>query len=193
MGRHPSTDALRARVLAEALRLFAQRGYAATSTREIAGALGLTRAALYYHFPAKDDILAALLAPAIASLQGILADAAALPAPERRTPERRAELLRAYLDLVLGNLDLMWVFIQDPSAQARPPVQAAIPLHTTLGQLLTGTEHPDTAQRTRVRSAIGALHAAVGFPDPADDPTVVPRAALLAACGALGIAAPPER
>jgi len=44
-----------------ALEMFAERGYAGTSLREIAERLGVTKAAVYYHFPTKEDILASLL------------------------------------------------------------------------------------------------------------------------------------
>jgi AcrR family transcriptional regulator len=47
-----STD-LRARVLAEATRLFARRGYAATSMREVAEGARCTKPALYYYFQSK--------------------------------------------------------------------------------------------------------------------------------------------
>lgn len=53
--------------------LFATQGYAATSTRAIAHAVGIRQASLYYHFPSKEQILAELLAetvrPAIAYSQ----------------------------------------------------------------------------------------------------------------------------
>lgn len=47
-----------------ALRLFAAQGYAATSMRQIAEELEITKAALYYHFESKEDIVRAFLADA---------------------------------------------------------------------------------------------------------------------------------
>lgn len=47
-------------ILGAAERLFAERGYARTSMREIAAAVGLTDAALYRHFPSKRAILESL-------------------------------------------------------------------------------------------------------------------------------------
>lgn len=44
-----------------ALRLFAEQGYESTSMRQIAEELGFTKAALYYHFKSKEDIVRALL------------------------------------------------------------------------------------------------------------------------------------
>ena len=50
----------RDRILDVALDLFIEKGYDGTSLREIAERLGFTKAALYYHFEAKEDILMAL-------------------------------------------------------------------------------------------------------------------------------------
>ncbi len=43
-----------------ALELFTRQGYEATSLRQIAQALGITKASLYYHFPSKEAILRSL-------------------------------------------------------------------------------------------------------------------------------------
>jgi AcrR family transcriptional regulator len=50
----------RERILDVALDLFTEQGYDKTSLREIAERLGFTKAALYYHFASKQDILMAL-------------------------------------------------------------------------------------------------------------------------------------
>ncbi|MFD9942692.1 TetR/AcrR family transcriptional regulator [Nonomuraea sp. NPDC059023] len=55
--RSPSAE----RILRTAARLFAMHGYSATSTRDIAAAVGVQQPAIYKHFSAKDDILAALV------------------------------------------------------------------------------------------------------------------------------------
>jgi AcrR family transcriptional regulator len=53
----------RARILEVARRRFTEQGYEGTSLREIADDLGVTKAALYYHFQSKDEIMVALLEP----------------------------------------------------------------------------------------------------------------------------------
>jgi AcrR family transcriptional regulator len=63
-----SQPTTRERILEVASELFIDRGYEATSLREIAERLGFTKAALYYHFQSKEQILAALVEPA----QGIV-------------------------------------------------------------------------------------------------------------------------
>ena len=51
---------MRDRILDAALDLFIEHGYDGTSLREVAEQLGVTKAALYYHFASKDEILMAL-------------------------------------------------------------------------------------------------------------------------------------
>lgn len=56
-----STKSPREQILEAAARLFAGKGFAGTSTREIADAVGIRQASLYYHFAGKDEILTELL------------------------------------------------------------------------------------------------------------------------------------
>jgi AcrR family transcriptional regulator len=53
----PTQSSTRERILEIALELFTEQGYDKTSLRDIAERLGTTKAALYYHFARKEDIL----------------------------------------------------------------------------------------------------------------------------------------
>jgi AcrR family transcriptional regulator len=53
----------RQRILDVALDLFVEQGYEKTSLREIAERVGVTKAALYYHFQSKEDIVTTLHMP----------------------------------------------------------------------------------------------------------------------------------
>jgi AcrR family transcriptional regulator len=53
----------RVRILEVALDLFIERGYDKVSLREIAERVGVTKAALYYYFPSKEQILVTLVEP----------------------------------------------------------------------------------------------------------------------------------
>jgi AcrR family transcriptional regulator len=56
----PDAGSTKERILDVALELFTEKGFDATSLREIAERLGVTKAAIYYHFASKDEILMAL-------------------------------------------------------------------------------------------------------------------------------------
>ena len=91
----------RERIQAVAVRMFADRGYDNTSLREIAEELGVTKAALYYHFKTKEELVASLIGDIAAGLDEIIEWAADRP----RTPETRREVVRRFHALVYGHND----------------------------------------------------------------------------------------
>ena len=62
-----STRGTRARIQDVALELFTEQGYEKTSLREIAERLGVTKAALYYHFKSKDEIVTSFVEDRLAA------------------------------------------------------------------------------------------------------------------------------
>ena len=86
----------RARIQSVALELFAEQGYDKTSLREIAERLGVTKAALYYHFKSKEDIVTSLVEDYFGAIDELVAWGKTLP----KTPESRAEVLRRYYSIV---------------------------------------------------------------------------------------------
>ncbi len=178
---HPHGDQTRARILAVALELIADRGFAATSTREIAERLGFTKAALYYHFRTKDDLLAALAAPVMTELEELTARGRDGGLAERR------ELVVGYVGLVERHADLIRVLASDPSVKKSAGLHAAVPLFRRLSALLAGAPDPDVAQRTRVRAALSGVHGALVHARPDDDPEIIRQTAIDVACDALGL------
>ncbi|GGU17023.1 TetR/AcrR family transcriptional regulator [Nocardioides albus] len=67
-----------------AARLFVDRSFAGTSTREIAEAVGIRQASLYYHFANKDEILGELLEMTIRPALDSLDDLDPIESPESR-------------------------------------------------------------------------------------------------------------
>ena len=51
----------KSKILKISLKLFASKGYKATTVRDIAGAMGVKQSALYNHFKNKDEILETLV------------------------------------------------------------------------------------------------------------------------------------
>src|SRR3954447_690903 len=79
----------RAEIRQVAMELFTKQGYEATSLREIAERLGVTKAALYYHFPSKEDIVRSLFGDYLAALDELVAWATA----QHPGPHLRAEVM----------------------------------------------------------------------------------------------------
>lgn len=57
----PKSLRTRRRILDAAMRLFAERGYHASSNADVAEAAGLTRGAMLYHFPTREDLVEAAI------------------------------------------------------------------------------------------------------------------------------------
>ena len=173
----------RSRVLAVALDLIAEKGYAATTTRELSERLGFTKAALYYHFHTKEDLLVALVEPAVAELRELV------NMPARDGDEGRHDFLAAYVDLLLRHVEITRVLSQDRAVSASARLQAMNrPLYQALIERLTGQPTPDTTTMARVALALGGMRAAVVYLAPDADLEELRAGLLTAACGALGIA-----
>jgi len=87
----------RDRILAEAERLFASRGYAGTSLRQVADAVGVTPPNLYNHFRSKRALYESVLDRGIAPLMEILGRSQAESWSETATV-RMLEDVFSYLD-----------------------------------------------------------------------------------------------
>lgn len=159
-GRRTDT---RARIQRIALKLFAEQGYERTSMRQIAESVEVTKAALYYHFKTKDDILSGVLADFAAAVTELVAWGAEQPA----TADTRRELLRRYAELTLSGITSAARLLEEnePALQELPlaiEVRAQI---VALFDLLTGPGVLDgtggrPAATLRVKLAIAALHMA---------------------------------
>ncbi|QLE72861.1 TetR/AcrR family transcriptional regulator [Streptomyces rectiverticillatus] len=104
----------RERIQKTALDLFVSRGYEKTSLREIAEALGVTKAALYYHFKTKEDILSAISRDLGRPVDELIAWAEEQPA----TMETKRELLRRY-SVALGSAMPIYHILQENQATLR--------------------------------------------------------------------------
>jgi AcrR family transcriptional regulator len=108
----------RSRILDAALELFSEHGFDGTTLQQIADRLGVTKAALYYHFRSKDDLLQALVTPASAGLDQMLESHEALP----DTPARRRRFMEDYLDYLLLHRRLVAYMVRDLAILAHPAI-----------------------------------------------------------------------
>ncbi|MGZ4816964.1 MAG: TetR family transcriptional regulator [Terriglobales bacterium] len=78
--------------------LFWRRGYAATTTREIASAFGIQQASLYHHIANKEDLLYRIC---VSSLEPFIKDVPAAVEQAQRPPDRIRVLIHAHLTTLL--------------------------------------------------------------------------------------------
>ncbi len=154
MREHSDT---RQRIQEVALELFIDRGYEATSLREIAERLGVTKAALYYHFKSKEDIVASLLADRTEAIAEILEWGRSLP----RTDASRVQIIERYAaEMHASNHHRVMRFMERNQAALRdsPKSERARDLALAMIELITP---PGADLATRIRCAMGlfALHA----------------------------------
>lgn len=86
--RDGRTRDTRERIHTVALELFLSQGFAKTTMQDIADQLALTKAALYYHFPTKRDLIRSVVQPAMADINDFLTEMRRLGAPRRELLER---------------------------------------------------------------------------------------------------------
>jgi AcrR family transcriptional regulator len=106
---------MRDRILDVALELFNEQGYDKTSLREIAERLDVTKAALYYHFERKEDILLELHLRLHALGNDLLDQLDAL-GDDALAAAAWPQIVDAFIDQVLANRDLFLVHQRNQSA-----------------------------------------------------------------------------
>lgn len=101
--RNRDPEATRCAALDAAQRLFAEKGFAGTSMREIASRSGVSQPLIYYHFGSKEGLYSAvkerLMKEGLRSLLPAAGDSPNAAAP--------SGMIRAAYDFVSGNEDLM--------------------------------------------------------------------------------------
>lgn len=147
-------------MLAVALELFARRGVSGTSIQMIADELGVTKAAVYFQFNAKEDLLRAVIAPGIEEMRGLVEEAEA----QRRRSDQVETALSGIVDLVIKNSQVNAIVFADP-AVSRLAYEDPIlrDLTTRLDRLLTGPE-PDARALVATVMIGGGLMAATNDP-----------------------------
>lgn len=151
VGRRSDT---RERIQRVALELFIEHGYEKASLREIAERLDVTKAALYYHFRTKEDIVHSLVEDLVSALDELLAWGRTQPA----STATREELLRRFSKVVTGQFGPIMNFIQQ-NIPAVKKLGVMAPLAGKLRELfeLLCADLDDPAAELRTRLALVAL------------------------------------
>ena len=90
-----TSSTVRTSILQNAIRLFGDRGYAATAVRDICEAAGCKKPALYYHFQSKAGLYLSAVEEELRNLQTIVADSDGDSVRERLIQAHRAVMAHA--------------------------------------------------------------------------------------------------
>jgi AcrR family transcriptional regulator len=150
----PRTDT-RSRAQKVALELFAEQGYEKTSLREIAERLGVTKAALYYHFKSKEDIVHSFTEDYFAEIDALLDWAKDQP----RSDQTRHEVLDRYVGIVLDGSEVFRFLEQNrASVQTMEAGKERFArFRDRLDALVDILAGPEAPLRDRVRAASAVL------------------------------------
>lgn len=145
----------RERILDASLRLFAQRGVDATSLQTIADELGITKAAVYHHFQAKNQIILEVLREGLEGLEAAVATASLVEEPQARA----WVIVRALADLIVAHRPSYSVMMNDHTVEAvmrsEPHIAAIL---DGMEAALLGPE-PTSERRLAVAFFVAALNA----------------------------------
>jgi AcrR family transcriptional regulator len=142
----------RERIQQVALELFAEQGYERTSLREIAERLGVTKAALYYHFKSKEDIVRSFTEDYFSKLDALIAWGKEQP----RSAQTTREVFDRYTALLLDGGEV-FRFLQRNQATLHANEDGTknrfAQFLPRLNDLLDIVIGPDAPPRSRVRTS----------------------------------------
>lgn len=144
-----STDT-RDRIREVALGLFIRQGFSHTTLQDIADELGLTRAALYYHHPSKDHLIASLVQPAKDAIDVFLAQTESTLPPPR-------DLLEGFFDLNYRHRLILLALIRDPTGLGSVDAEGWVTELAAHAQRLLAGDDPTPERRIRAVVAINGL------------------------------------
>ncbi len=124
----------RADIVRAAGRLFHEKGYPATTIRDIAGAVGMRSGSPFYHFKTKQDMLGAVVLEGMHAIHQAVEKVAVSGKSSRATFEA---MLRAHLNQLLGEegRDFAATLLHE-SRHLNPEVSAEVVLHKDRYELM---------------------------------------------------------
>ena len=177
----PRPSDTKQRILDTARELFARKGVPKTSLQEIAGELGITKPALYYHFASREELIRSIMQPLIDDGETFVRGQEKLDEVQPRA------LLEGYFDFNLRHRsDIMLVLTELTTLTELGLVDTVLAWRERLTALLYGPS-PTLAEATRAVVALGGLQdCTIHFPHVPDGE--LRTAAVNAACATLGLA-----
>ncbi|MBE8521407.1 TetR/AcrR family transcriptional regulator [Amycolatopsis sp. H6(2020)] len=175
----PKPSDTKQRILDVARELFTTQGVQRTSLQDIADRLGITKPALYYHFPSREDLVRSIIQPLLDDGEEFLL------AQEARGDASARELIEGFFDFNHRHrAPVIMLLAEMPTLADLGLIDRVLGWRARLTELICGPE-PTLEQSARAVLALGGLQdICMQFPDaPVDE---LKAAAVAAALDALG-------
>jgi AcrR family transcriptional regulator len=162
-------------VLDAARRLFTEYGYDAASLQMIADEVGLTKAAVYYYFPTKIEILRAVIDVGVNQFDAVITDAATRTG--RRAQSRH--LIEGFVDVLISTRHVAGPKNSDPAIQREVDRSGQIQELQRRGLQVLFGDAPTAEQRVAYQFVLSVPEIMTALTDLGDDEL---RSALVTVC-----------
>ncbi|MEV4052856.1 TetR/AcrR family transcriptional regulator [Amycolatopsis sp. NPDC049688] len=156
----PKPSDTKQRILDVARDLFTTQGVQRTSLQDIADRLGITKPALYYHFPSRDDLVLSIVQPMLDDGEKFLLD------QEARGDAPVRELIEGFFEFNHRHRgDVIMLLAEMPTLADLGLIDRVLGWRTRLTALICGPS-PTLEQQARAILALGGLQdVCMQFPD----------------------------
>ena len=142
------------RIARLALARFRVGGFTGTSIADLAGALGISKAAIYYHYRSKDALLHHLVDPLLDAIDTCIQDH---NNPPDASAQAARQLLDAYLAVLLAHREVVPLIAIDVAVLNHPKIGPRLRAQNRQLQSLLAAPDPSPSARLRAEAALGAF------------------------------------
>jgi AcrR family transcriptional regulator len=139
------------RIARLALARFRVGGFVGTSIADLAGALGVSKAAIYYHYRSKDALLHRLIDPLLDAIDACIHDHSTASRPTPR------QLLDAYLNVLIAYREVVPLVASDVAVLNHPRIGPRLRAQNHQLQSLLTASDTSVSARLRAEAALGAI------------------------------------
>mgnify|MGYP003445041943 CR=1 FL=1 len=121
-------------------------------------ARGVTKAALYYHYRSKEELLTSIVEPVMADMTAVLDRVDEAVGPADLDPESKRQLLEDYLDVLLKHRRVCDMFARDAASMAAMALRRSFTGTLSAHDDATGQKSPRRLRPRRGSPALSVAH-----------------------------------